>query len=782
MGWLDLLPRRTNVDRYQTVNTLYNRKGGDASFASQTIDLATKPKSRAVARPSGDQEKAWAAFEEVGEVGYVVDFFASAAERVQLFPSVIQGGAIVPIEESDTKLPQGLIDSAHEELARIRGPQGTQASVLSQMAVMYKVPGEGWLVARDQGDGTETWQVYARGAVEVQDGRWVTKETPGDRGEPFNPESSFLGRFWRSNPRWHNVPFSELMRVLPEVETLQLIERSLKSASVSRLAGAGLLLFDSAAQLGVRDPKELDDEDFLDEFVTHAQAPILTPGSVAGFVPYTTDIVVPDGKTVEQMVHHVTFERPITQLEIDRAGALRKQITFGLGAPPEIVTGFGEMNHWNGALLLDQTYQGFVEPLIKRIAETLIFQVVQPGLLARGFDVDLVKLVTAGVNTDDLITRPDPTKDALDAFDRNAISAEALRRRLEFSEADAPSVEELGWRLNRKVEPAKTDDDGSRPVTITAAAVSQNVGEQLADLDQVLLARVHGAADAAIRRVLEKALNRVRNRVRRTDYAVMLEGVDPTRLGAQRAVLTELAIDTGELVDLADIGQLETQFDDWTTQTLLAALLVLWGNGLIEHGAKDLFGGTGKPALVANPLTRADIETLLAGFETGQTAGRAHLVEAVLARAQHLISEDPDGETPAVEGEYDPTMLIQLGPVRAALALSGGAVGTVAAGGSIIAADGTITAGLLAAGALVFQAITDTGGMVSALQWDVGHPKHPFPPHQALAGAVFTRFDDALLANVAAEWPGNPYWFPGDHLGCQCSIVSTIVLPEVLNV
>lgn len=61
--------------------------------------------------------------------------------------------------------------------------------------------------------------------------------------------------------------------------------------------------------------------------------------------------------------------------------------------------------------------------------------------------------------------------------------------------------------------------------------------------------------------------------------------------------------------------------------------------------------------------------------------------------------------------------------------------------------------------------------------WRTGEPEHPFHPHQRLDGVVFDEgnWRDVLAADDGgADWPGQPWYYPGDHRGCQC--VAEIVL------
>jgi hypothetical protein len=64
-----------------------------------------------------------------------------------------------------------------------------------------------------------------------------------------------------------------------------------------------------------------------------------------------------------------------------------------------------------------------------------------------------------------------------------------------------------------------------------------------------------------------------------------------------------------------------------------------------------------------------------------------------------------------------------------------------------------------------------------------GEPQRRFEPHYRLDGERFTggptedgrspvEEDDRLVNDT--DWPEQPYYFPGDHLGCTCELVAQV--------
>src|SRR3990167_2992633 len=156
---------------------------GKVGFAAQRIEPGVKPDRRTLARNAKRSAEMWNAYEGVGEIGYVVDFFGNAMRRIRVFPAGIvdaeQGR--IPLDECPWASDQ-LIADARAALERIRSVEHGQGEVLAQMGTNLKVAGSGNLYAAVNLDvGEEDWQVISSDALQWKAGAWVIKSTPDDR-------------------------------------------------------------------------------------------------------------------------------------------------------------------------------------------------------------------------------------------------------------------------------------------------------------------------------------------------------------------------------------------------------------------------------------------------------------------------------------------------------------------------------------------------------------------------------------------------------------------------
>lgn len=770
---------------------------GRHTFAATRVDLSVRPDRRALARTQPWQRDAWTVYETNGEAGYIVDFFGHALSRIRIFPAGIddpeQGR--VPLDEVDG-FPAEIAARAQYELDRIRHVQHGQGEILSQMAISLKVPGEGHLAAYLNDDGVECWDVASTDALTVRGGRYVIRRWESDRDGRVLTDQDFLMRFWRQSPRWPGVATSEMKRILGHAEGLQLVERSLRSASRSRIAGAGMVLFPTEANLGGVQRGDsggiVRGGDFLADWMEAAMASIADEGSVAGFVPLPVEI---PGQFIEH-VKHIDFARAMTEVEERREKQLLIRIAQGLDSPPELVTGMADVNHWTAWQVEDSTYQAHLEPLVLTICDILAAGVIRPALLGAGYPGPIVDQVMLGADASDLLTRPNRPTDAKDAHDKLVISDASLRKELKFTDADAPDEAEVLRRMALKrgittealtrellreyanadvADPAdiraeeaaaegtaadgsSTPDTGTRTtsgddtteaVAGSAAPSTSNLdtlGSTLATIDATLADRLLVAADAAIDRAVERAGNRLRSRLRRGELASRLRDV-PTR-DIARTIGQTLAVELGVGPDDAVTDDDFTPLHDrWTT----------W----VTDAQADATTRTAD-AVDVTDQQRTQLE---ARQDEDRDAGWLVLVASLLTLTRAAIF-DPE-PTAVTDGELGITT-VPAGTVREALAVAGGAAGQPTAGGAVLVDAGTRPAGGVATGERILALVNDAGATLVGWSWRYGNPSRSFEPHRALDGTTFSSWTDEVLSNSTGEWPYVTHFQPGDHRGCSC--------------
>lgn len=772
--------------RYDGLAAEHATARGPVRLAATRIEPGLRPDRRTQARLSKRSAEQWNAYESIGEIGYVVDLFGNAMRRIRVFPAGVddpeQGR--VPLDECGWAGPQLVVD-ARDALERVRSVEHGQGEVLAGMATNLKVAGAGNLNAiRDDNTGLEDWRVLSTEALVYQRGQWVIKETPDDRRPtPVNLATDPVWRFWQRHPRWPGLAYSEMSRVLGHAENLQILERAARNRARSRAAGAGFLVMSNRYKLNARrHPNGAKGGDLFDDLMTAGTTAIEDEAAVSAFMPIMADFDVDDARKV---MHHVTLDRPLSEVEEKREERLLRRIAQGLDAPPELITGMADLNHWTAWQVESSTYEAHIEPLALRIADILAVTVVRSALLVLGYTPELVARVTVGVDPSDLVRRPNRIQDAKDAHDALVISDASLRGELGYTDDDAPAPEELLRRMAIKrgitteqltaellekyadadvsrtlargeaeiaeanaagggeAEPAGGVDEpaATSPEALVAAAVSQ-LGSRLQAIDDQLTARLTGAAEVAVGHVLQRAVSRAANRARGRGLSATV------RLGARGLIhrlgadgMRALQLTEEDLVTDGDFTDLQEQWNTWVSDAYSSSTAAVEGS-------------TGEDVDV-DP--EPDIE-----------AGWFLLLGGLIASARAALTTDPTAPVEQL-GETDPRAVVQPGHIRAAMARAGGAQGQTTDGGAVLLDAGTRPAGGVATGEHILAAAGRAGLQLVGHTWRVGTPPVPFPPHHALADVEFADLTDPKLANESGAWPGNARWHPQDHVGCRCS-------------
>lgn len=763
-------------------------------------------------------------FDTLGPIKYAANFQGNMQARVRLFAAVIPDDGDDPVAceqildpAHEAKAPAGIPDDlmaqAIVELARIKSETEGQAAIQKDLAVNRFVTGEAFLtVVPDKlaTDG-ERWQVFSifeltrRGKTLAGDPQWGLV----GRNEPL-PDGTRVYRIYQPHPFRRRLADSSLRGVLDNCELLCDLNATFRSIVRSRVAQSGILALPSELNLPSSDE---DDEDAMPQFFVdleqHLTNPLANPNDPANVVPPFLE----GNADYLDKVRVIELARPADPTLAAQQKEQLGLIAIGIDLPPEVLLGIGDVNHWGAFQVSEETWKAHGEPITISIAGQMGALVLRDLLTASVDDQgaqrwapELISRIVVGYDPSNLIDHPDRGADALKLFQEFELSGAALRRENNFTEEDAPSPDETAKRTEQQrlihargsepgpIPPGDVAGPGaptpvapvpgpppkgpvapdqtatSAPVAKTAsaalvAASSRPVGHRLADLDLALYSRVHGMAQAAVRRQLEKAGAEITVKAQRRTAKVAAHAAVTEKAKSLpkhavaaslgRAVVADLGLSDQDLI--GDYTDLLDAVDSQVAKTRAAGLAALLAF-LSSHG--------GAPS--SAQLTEYEMQA-----QRDQQNGRNQLAQALAAFTLHqLYAPDTTGSDQGEGVEADD---VPPGIVRGALATYGGQ--SLDADGHPDA-EGAPLAGV-AAGALNLGLASDLGAQVGLWQWQVGAPAHPFEPHQDLDGQIFDDGDtnDTSRANTSDAWIGSTSYFPGDHEGCQCSASYLVTYP-----
>ncbi len=309
--------------------------------------------------------------------------------------------------------------------------------------------------------------------------------------------------------------------------------------------------------------------------------------------------------------------------------------------------------------------------------------------------------------------------------------------------------------------PAKVTQPSGEPgpPPVTAAGMnaahtqSARLSRKLSAIDSDLRARLQTAANAAMRRQLERAGARLRTRVARDETL-------RTPI-AHRANERVSAILGPDVVTAAGLSATELIGNDWSG---LRAQFMAWTQAAQEQAIATALrmGELDEDAAAAARATAA--------MAAGRDAAWELLSEALTSLGHNLLYSPDPSAGPTDWATLNPDTLVPTGMIRAALGVAGGAptsAVTLDPSAGTLSTSGYV--GQVGTGSTVSDLLTSAGGTTAQFQWSHGPSLHPFEPHLALDGVEFAQFDDPALASTDDEL-GNAFYIPGDHQGCLCDV------------
>lgn len=469
------------------------------------------------------QDRAWAYYDMVPEVWFASQFYARGLSKLRLFPAKIsEEGEIEDAEDAQL----------NELWSRVQDPHGGRSAMFFNYGTLMFVSGECYLICTAP-DGDELWEVVSNKEIIITDERSVTRRVD-DAGQPktymtvpsgeegLGPEEMIIYRMWRRHPRKSHLADAPLRASLDICEELVLLTLGIRARIRSRLTGAGILAIDADVTLPAAEVGDETDEDaFIRKLGEHLMEPIGDEGSPSAVVPYLMRIPTA-GRKISDLIEHIRVHNPGEEFpEKGMREEAVKRLAVGLDLPPELLLGLAGANHWTSWQIDDQSWE-LLQPTVQQLVDDLAGAYLRPA--ARDEGRDDWQQITLGYDQSEIVTKPDRTRDAMQAHDRLIISDESAREAGGWNDEDAPDDEEMQLRLAVKMKDSSMLPSGLRPERGTTDQQNPPAAPPVeppaptkpngANPNNGQASLVAGAAAYAVERARELAGSRIRTRLR----------------------------------------------------------------------------------------------------------------------------------------------------------------------------------------------------------------------------------------------------------------------------
>jgi len=431
-------------------------------------------KSRRQSASSAWQKEAWEYYDAIGEVKYAFNLVASVVSRIRLYAASVDDPAEAPVPiDKSTIIDEKLAAAAARALDRLDSAYGGQAGLLKDAALNLQVTGECYLVQVPERIGSglpESWDIRSTDELQIdQKGNYIINprreiSSGGSMMSSGNieaiplPSSAFIGRIWKSHPRYSQEADSSLRGLLDLCAELLLLNRTFRATARSRLNAGALYLPDGLSvaaspeadypydEDGVYNeqynPEEAAD-DFEDQLIDAMTTPIKDEDSASAVVP----LIIRGPADLGDKIKQFKFERSFDPALAQRADRVLERIMQGLDVPKDIVTGLANVKYSNATQIDESLYKAHIEPLMLLIADALTIVYLRPYLISIGYSESEVNRIVIWYDPSQVTTRNDRAADADAGFNNLAVSYDTWRRAHGFSDNDAPSPMELALRL-----------------------------------------------------------------------------------------------------------------------------------------------------------------------------------------------------------------------------------------------------------------------------------------------------------------------------------------------
>lgn len=740
----------------------FRRRNQPALLASgESVNIASDSAVQAVLKRREEwQKQAGEAFDACGEIHNGVTQLADLMSRLVVFPAKKPSSKDAQPERDD--------DEVAKKTADRLGSIVDVSQLLYDMTMHLVLIGETELLGvqpRPEFDlPTETWMAYSH--MEIEKSEYIADDGSIKRsvsipdffeGQPLilDPDRGDTWiRVWRPHPLRKSRADSHVRPLLGAVDELVWWDHAAESAAKNRLILNGAVGVPTNLELPreANEPANLSGASrFMRRLYNTAIKTLRNPGSASSALPifYT----YPWNESGKSGLDVTVFERQQDELLELRSDRSLRRIAQGFPLPVESFFGFGNASQFGSREISETKFRENVEPFALFLFSALTRSWYQSILRDSGVEDWRDRLLW--YDTSNLVVHPDITQGADKGFEYGNISGEAWRRVRGFRESDKPKdaekVEMLEWLrgLRGRDEKPKADDadrspdeptdqtphgthapvekDGApvrgkgQPVLASTNGHTHthaNLGRRLAEIDADLLSRVQVMTDSAMRRALEKAGNKLKNRANKNvKLKQALRGV----------AAEEVAMSLGREAVIA-LG-MDDLFSDCFEN--VPRLFINW----MDKASEAAFVAAG-----LTPDKRKDAAYQLA---CGTDEASAILVRDLREHAATLLFDQATSKIPQPEAD---DLLVPASIVRKAIAVAGGTP------------QGTKSALLLATGPAMTRSLADVGHFVSEYTfWYAPKPRAPYLAHQRLDGTVVQLEGGATI--------------PGDVEFCSCLVV-----------
>jgi hypothetical protein len=142
---------------------------------------------------------------------------------------------------------------------------------------------------------------------------------------------------------------------------------------------------------------------------------------------------------IDKIKEPIIFGSVLSEQASALRGECRQTIANGLDIAPEIITGMGDANHWNGPAIEQSTIDSVIKPIMTRLCNALTTNYLEPAVKLMGRDPKRYKF---WFDTASLVTRPNRLKETLELYQQGIVGIDEVLKAADLPDDAKMSADE----------------------------------------------------------------------------------------------------------------------------------------------------------------------------------------------------------------------------------------------------------------------------------------------------------------------------------------------------
>lgn len=416
--------------------------------SAAAVNLGNPIWTQYVSLDSAWQAELWRLYDCVPEFARAANYVGQACSRCRIYVAEVDDRGQVQREVPESDPVSGFAYSL------FGGPE-KQAELQNLAGTAMQVSGDFWTVALDAPDqDSDKWFVVQYQELRRMEDFFMYPDAQpqrqfaydlGDKEYVLREGRDLIYRTWSPHPRDIACAYSPGRSLQMTLVELEILTQYILAQARSRLTSGGVWPLPAELDFPATDEYPGGVEGFMQRLMDTADKNLKNYGTAAQLIPIMFEA---RSDLIDKIKEPIIFGSILSE----QASALRLEtrttVARGMDVAPEIITGMGDANHWNGPGIEQSTLDTVVKPTMTRIVNGATDYYLKPGLRSMGKSTKKYKF---WFDTSSLITRPNRLKETLELWQMGLVNDDEVLLAADLPLSAKMSAKDKSQRIAEKV-------------------------------------------------------------------------------------------------------------------------------------------------------------------------------------------------------------------------------------------------------------------------------------------------------------------------------------------